>query len=110
ELIQDMKVIIIVNKMDLEQKLSIDKLRSLHPNGPIITTSIKEDEGIDQLEQAIADLYFSGEFEMEDITYVSNVRHIALLRDAQHSIQDAIEAINMDIPPDMVQIDIQKAW
>ena len=61
-------------------------------NGKIVTTSLLKEEGIDELEEAIADLFFEGTIESEDLTYVSNARHIALLHKAHATIEDALGA------------------
>ncbi|MGG1440793.1 tRNA uridine-5-carboxymethylaminomethyl(34) synthesis GTPase MnmE [Brevibacillus laterosporus] len=105
-----LQVIIIVNKTDLPQKLELDKVKEAFPNAPLILTSIKEEKGIDQLEQAIAHLFFTGRVQQEDMTYVSNARHINLLRQAEQAMEDAIDGIHQQMPVDMVQIDIKKAW
>ncbi|MED1787895.1 tRNA uridine-5-carboxymethylaminomethyl(34) synthesis GTPase MnmE [Brevibacillus laterosporus] len=105
-----LQVIIIVNKTDLSQKLELDKVKEAFPHAPLILTSIKEEKGIDQLEQAIAHLFFTGRVQQEDMTYVSNARHINLLRQAEQAMEDAIDGIHQQMPVDMVQIDIKKAW
>ncbi|MNL87328.1 tRNA modification GTPase MnmE [compost metagenome] len=38
------------------------------------------------------------------------MRHIALLKKAYKSLQDAYEAADMLIPIDMIQIDVRLAW
>lgn len=110
DLVLDLKVIVIVNKADLEHKLNIDELKDLIGPRTIITTSLKEQQGIDELEKAIAELYFAGGLEASDVTYVSNARHISLLKQAKRSIIDAIEGLNLGVPVDVVQIDLQKTW
>lgn len=55
-------------------------------------------------------MYFAGDLEAGDITYVSNARHISLLRQSERSIADAIEGTELGVPIDIVQIDIQKTW
>lgn len=110
DLVKGMKTIIIVNKSDLKGQINLDEVRALNMQAPIITTSLKEEEGIGELEQAIADLYFAGDLEAGDITYVSNARHISLLRQSERSIADAIEGTELGVPIDIVQIDIQKTW
>ncbi len=75
-----------------------------------MTTSLLEERGIDELEEAIAKLFFAGSIEAGDLTYVSNARHIALLGQALQAINDAIDAIAMGTPVDLVQIDFTKAW
>ena len=63
-----------------------------------------------ELEEAIAALFFEGQVEANDLTYVSNARHIALLHQAQEVIEDALNAAEMGVPVDMVQIDVTRTW
>ncbi|SDZ65124.1 tRNA modification GTPase [Evansella caseinilytica] len=102
--------IILINKSDLPMKTDMERIRKLAENQPVITTSILMDEGLDELEEAIKTLFFKGDLEPGDMTYVSNSRHIALLEQAKRSIADAIEAAAAAMPVDMVQIDITKTW
>ena len=53
----------------------------------VVTTAIIEEKGIDELEEAISDLFFTGSIEADDMTYVSNSRHIALLDQAYRAIE-----------------------
>lgn len=110
ETIKGMETIIIINKTDLPKKIDMEQVRQLANDRPLILTSLKEDNGVDDLEKAIAKLYFAGELESGDITYVSNARHIGLLKKALNSIEDALKGIEMEVPVDMVQIDMTKAW
>ncbi|MCL7747473.1 tRNA uridine-5-carboxymethylaminomethyl(34) synthesis GTPase MnmE [Halalkalibacter alkaliphilus] len=110
EAVEKMNVIVIVNKTDVEQKIDLEKVKKLAADRPLVTTSLLRDEGVDQLEQAIADLFFEGEIEGDDVTYVSNTRHIALLEQAKSTIEDAVGAIEMGVPIDLVQIDVTRTW
>lgn len=103
-------VIVIINKTDLPQKLDMDEVKALVGNATIVTTSLKEEKGIDDLEKAIANLYFEGQIEAQDLTYLSNARHIALLKQSEQTINDAIEAMKNGMPIDLVQIDLTRAW
>jgi tRNA modification GTPase len=103
-------VIVIINKTDLPQNLDIEEVKALVGDLTIVTTSLKEEQGIEELEKAIADLYFEGQIEAQDLTYLSNARHIALLKQADQTINDAIEAMRNGMPIDLVQIDLTRAW
>ena len=105
-----MDVIVIVNKTDLPQKINLERVKELAGNAPIVTTSLLEDRGVDELEEAISSLFFAGELEASDLTYVSNTRHIALISQALNTIQDAITAIEDGVPIDLVQIDLTRSW
>ena len=110
EAVKGMDVIVIVNKTDLPQKINIDRVYELAASHNVVTTSLLEEKGVDELEEAIAALFFSGSLEASDITYVSNARHIALLNQALQAINDSIHAIEIGTPVDLVQIDFTKAW
>ena len=110
EQIRGRQCIVIMNKMDLPQQLDMDIVRRYYPDELIVPMSVKAQEGIDRLEEAISGLFFSGKIEGGDLTYVSNVRHIALLKKAKKSLMDAYEAAEQYIPIDMIQIDVRLAW
>lgn len=110
EQIHGRQALVIMNKMDLPPRLDTGKLRSFFDEASIVPMSVLEEEGLDTLEEAISALFFGGKLESGDLTYVSNVRHIALLKKAHKSLQDAYEAAEMLIPIDMIQIDVRLAW
>ena len=64
----------------------------------IVTTSLLEEEGVDELEEAIATLFFEGSIEAGDLTYVSNARHIALLIKRAMQLRMRLKRLNMVIP------------
>ncbi|MFL2077089.1 tRNA uridine-5-carboxymethylaminomethyl(34) synthesis GTPase MnmE [Marinilactibacillus psychrotolerans] len=102
--------IIILNKMDLENHLDLEELKKLVNPESIIPTSIVTQDGLNDLEAKIADLFFSGKTGERDATYVSNIRHIALLNEAVDAFDDVIEGIETGMPVDLVQIDMTRAW
>ncbi|HCZ8192601.1 TPA: tRNA uridine-5-carboxymethylaminomethyl(34) synthesis GTPase MnmE [Staphylococcus aureus] len=110
EVVKNEDVIVIVNKMDLEQNIDINEVKDMIGDTPLIQTSMLKQEGIDELEIQIRDLFFSGEVQNQDMTYVSNSRHISLLKQARQTIQDAIDAAESGVPTDMVQIDLTRTW
>lgn len=109
ESVDDKKVIGIVNKLDLENNLDINYLEE-HFKIPLIKTSIINGEGVDELENEIQTMFFDGSLSSTDSTYVSNNRHINLLEQAKVSIEDAISSAAMDVPVDIIQIDLIKTW
>lgn len=110
EQIHGRQALVIMNKMDLPARLDEAKLHEYFSEASIVPMSVLEEEGLDKLEDAISELFFGGKLESGDLTYVSNVRHIALLKKAHRSLQDAYEAAEMHIPIDMIQIDVRLAW
>lgn len=110
ETIQNMDYIVVVNKTDLSQQIDLARVQALAGNRKVVTTSLLKEEGVTELEEAIAALFFEGSLEAGDMTYVSNARHIALLHQAHSTIKDAIEAAHAGVPVDMIQIDVTRTW
>ncbi|MFM9282299.1 tRNA uridine-5-carboxymethylaminomethyl(34) synthesis GTPase MnmE [Paenibacillus jiagnxiensis] len=110
EQIRGRQAIVIMNKMDLPSQVDRDILLRYFPEELIIPMSVKEEQGLEMLEEGISKLFFSGKLESADMTYVSNVRHIALLKKAKQSLKDAYEAADQFVPIDMIQIDVRLAW
>ncbi|MGG1550900.1 tRNA uridine-5-carboxymethylaminomethyl(34) synthesis GTPase MnmE [Paenibacillus ferrarius] len=106
----DRQTIVILNKIDLPQRLDVDIVRGYFPKERIVELSLIENKGIEQLEKAISNIFFEGKLESSDLTYVSNIRHISLLKQAKRSLTDALEANEQYVPIDMIQIDIRAAW
>ena len=109
DMLQDMNYIVIVNKTDLEQRLNMEEIHQL-AKGQVLTTSLVHDEGVDQLENALSDIFFQGNIMVENNMVVSNARHIQLLNQAQKTLEDARNALQMQLPLDMVQIDVTRTW
>lgn len=109
-MIKEMNSIVIINKTDLPQNIEIDEVKELVKNQPLITTSLIGDEGIEKLESALAALFFTGEQIDSSTAFVSNVRHIHLLKQSKKALEEAREALEFDMPLDMVQIDVRRTW
>lgn len=110
EVIKNEDVIVIINKTDLEQKLDIAEVKKMMGDAPTVETSMLSQAGIDELEEQIAKLFFEGAVQQQDMTYVSNARHISLLKSAKISINEAMNAAEMGVPIDIVQIDLIRTW
>ncbi|PLT47924.1 GTPase and tRNA-U34 5-formylation enzyme TrmE [Paenibacillus pasadenensis] len=104
------QVIVIVNKTDLPERLELAEVREALPDSRIVPMSVLQEQGLDDLEQAIRELFFEGQLESADLTYVSNARHISLLHRATDALRDAVSATEAGIPIDMVQLDVRAAW
>ena len=110
ETTKGMKRIILFNKTDLPSKLSIEDIAPYANEEEIVTTSMLNKEGIDQLEEKIAGYFFQGQMNERDATYLSNTRHIALLEKAEQALVEVQNGIEMEMPVDLIQIDFTRAW
>lgn len=109
KLTEPKKRIIVLNKTDLGQKLSVDEVKEL-THSEIISTSILKEKNLEELEDAIKELFFSGIKNSNDQVLVTNQRQVALLKKAKGELEDVIDAVNNDVPVDIAQIDFNGAW
>ena len=110
ETTKGMKRIILFNKTDLPSKLSKEDIAPYANEEEIVTTSMLNKVGIDQLEEKIAGYFFQGQMNERDATYLSNTRHIALLEKAEQALVEVQNGIEMEMPVDLIQIDFTRAW
>ena len=104
-LIKNKKHIILINKIDLENKLDLNKIKEEY-----ISISIKNNKGIDKLKQKIKELFNLEQLETEDLTYLSDARSISLLKKSLNYIEESISSINKEEPIDIVELNIKDAW
>jgi tRNA modification GTPase len=110
EKIKNYPTIIIVNKTDLPQRIDYEQVKIKSGKKKMIPLSVKTENGLNLLEEAIKDMFFAGNVDMNDQTYVSNARHIQLLEQAKTNIMDVINGVEQGIPLDMAEIDMKNAW
>ena len=108
--IGDRNTIVLANKMDLETKTTVENIKALIPNGIIIETSMEEAKGIDKVKDEIEKLVYKGDVKQSESLIVNNLRHLDLLRNAEQSIKDAINMVNLNEALEFIEIDVNKAY
>ena len=103
------KRIIILNKMDIGQKINVQEMKKL-TNSEVISTSILKQVNLDELENLIKKLFFSGITNSNDQILVTNQRQSGLLAKAKKQLEDVISAVEDGVPVDIAQIDFNGAW
>ncbi|MDO4670587.1 MAG: tRNA uridine-5-carboxymethylaminomethyl(34) synthesis GTPase MnmE [Aerococcus sp.] len=108
---KQMTRIILLNKSDLAPVLDqADLVPYLNDQDALITTSITQDQGMNDLETRINQLFFSGATGERDATYLTNTRHIDLLEKASAALDDVQQGIAMAMPVDLIQIDFTRCF
>lgn len=103
---KDKKVIVVINKSDLERKINLDDIKYQN----IVYTNTIDLNGINSLKEKIVELFNLNELEQQDYTYLSNVRQISLAKDAYQILEEVDNGIKNEVPIDMIEIDIKRAW
>ena len=102
EQIRNKPHIVIVNKIDLEQKLEL--------NEECIKISIKEKKGLEQIKDKISEIFNLEKIKTQDMTYLSNARSISLLKKANNLLVCSLTNIENNYPIDIVEIDLKESW
>ncbi|MEG1294165.1 MAG: tRNA uridine-5-carboxymethylaminomethyl(34) synthesis GTPase MnmE [Clostridium sp.] len=109
KLIENRKSIIILNKTDLEMILTKSELEK-KTGQKVIPVSIKEQVGIDDLEQQIKTMFYSGEIDFNDEVMITNVRHKTAMKEALNSLKLVKKSIDDQMPEDFYSIDLMNAY
>ena len=109
EFIKDRKSVVLLNKSDLEQVVSIDEIMEKSGHA-VIAISAKKESGIDKLEEEIKSLFYEGEIDFNDQVMITNVRHAQALREAYDSILMVKRSIEDEMPEDFYSIDLMNAY
>ena len=110
EYIADKKSIVLMNKMDLGNKWTKEDIQKKLPDAEILETSILKRKGVDQIEDAIINLVYSGRVKQNDSLLITNVRHKELLERSKKYLEDARDMISMREAMDFIEIDIKSAY
>ncbi len=110
EEIQYKKVIILLNKSDLDKKVSKEYMAEKLPGAKIILTSMKTGEGISQIGDEVENMVYGGAVAQGNSVTVTNTRHIALIENALLSINEAIETTELKEALDIIEIDVRNAY
>ena len=120
-LLDGKKAIILLNKSDLENKITEESLkenlakRLKHREDiRILRTSTidpsSENSGMEELEETIRNMFFEGELKHNNELVVTNLRHKEALQDALHSLQLVERSIENGMPEDFYSIDLTSAY
>lgn len=107
EMIKDRKSIIILNKLDLESKITEADERLKNASKNIIKISALNKIGLEELENKITELFNLNEINLNDDLIITNIRHKNLISQAIKNTEDARKALNEKMPLDIVTIFIK---
>jgi len=103
--IKDKKYIVLLNKIDLDIKISQEVISNFNNK---IDISAKTGKGIDDLKTEIKNLFFNGEINSESLI-ISNTRHKQALYRALENCDTALSRVNANEYLDLISIYITAA-
>lgn len=119
-LIQDKKIIILLNKSDLTEMVSLESVEEMFDRivendrekggMKIIRFSARENEGLDLLTSFIKEMFFHGQISYNDEIYITSARHREALMEALDSICQVQVSLKNQMPEDFYSIDLMNAY
>lgn len=110
DLITHQKVIILMNKSDLDSKVRKEDLKEHLHTCTIIETSATTFKGLDLLEEEIKQQFMMGHLDLDNEVVVHNVRHKQSLEKSYQALIQVIESIDMGMPEDCWAIDMHNSY
>ena len=113
DLIVDKKVIVLLNKSDLDKKADIHLLYKkikANPEWKYVEISAKTQDGISDFYEILKDMFFAGSLSFNDEIYITNIRHKNALMEAEQSLMMVEQSIMDDMPEDFFSIDLMNAY
>lgn len=114
DLMSSKKSIILLNKSDLEAKVSLEDMQkiceSFKEDYMILNTSMTEDIGLKELEEAMKDMFIHGKIDMNEEVTITNIRHKEALSDAKDSLLLVRQSLLDEMPEDFYSIDLMNAY
>lgn len=110
EELKNKKAIILLNKIDLESNIEIDKIKEYVDEDSIINISALKNIGIDTLNTKIEEMVYIGSVRSSSDLMITNTRHKDALFKAYESINDAVKAIDDNMPYDFIEVDFKNIW
>lgn len=108
-MIENKKAIILLNKSDLKQEVSLDEIQT-RSNKAAFQISVKDNSGLEKIELEIKDMFFKGEITLNEDIYITNERHKNELERAYQSLRLVKQSIRDEMPEDFYTIDLMNAY
>ena len=107
EIIKNKKVIIVLNKNDLETKIDENNNLLKEVTNYIVKISALKKEGIEDLYNKISEMFNLNEINVDNEIVITNLRHKNLISKAIENVNKAKETLENSMPSDIIAIFIK---
>jgi len=107
QVIKDKNAIIILNKTDLKEKNIYKDERIKAVGKKIIEMSVLNKDGLEELYQALVEMFNINTIEVGNEVLITNIRHKNLLEEASGHVGIAMDSMKSNMPIDVIAINIK---
>lgn len=104
------KTLVLINKIDLESRLDMDKVKEYIAEENIIHISAMENKGLESIHDKIETMVYEGRVSNKGDVMITNTRHKDAIYKAMNSINDAIKGLEDHMSYDFIGVDLKDAW
>ena len=104
DIIKNKKVIILLNKSDLNNVLNENDKIFQNITKYVFKVSILEGKGLEQLEKAISEMFNLNEINLDNEVIITNIRHKNLISNAIENVKKARNTLDENMPIDIIAI------
>lgn len=114
DMIQERKCIILLNKSDLNSEIFLEDFKRQFKDRQgdviIIRTSTRENTGMDDFEDAVKKLFFTGSISSDSDIMITSLRHKEALEESLESLTHVKSSLEDNMPEDFYSIDLMDAY
>lgn len=108
DIAKNKKSIIILNKIDLKQKIKKNNIKILNSSENIIEISTISNIGLEDLYEKITQMFNLNDINLDNEILITNIRHKNLISKAIKDIEKTKSTINENMPIDIIAIFIKE--
>lgn len=110
KLLAGKRCIVLVNKSDLTQKITVKEIEALGLGFPVLSVSAKTEEGIEEFRSLVKEMFDRGDLSMNEEVILSNARQKECMEEAYQSLLLVLDHLDEGIPEDLLTIDLMNAY
>lgn len=107
--IRGKKTVVLLNKTDLQQRLSAAEIEGCLPESRILPVSVKRGKGFETLMDTLKEMFLQGGGIERQSGLLINTRHKDALLRAKDALLRCMETIQSRMPEDFISMDLQDA-
>ncbi len=109
QMIQGKTALFLLNKIDLESKVTEEDILPFAAKENIIPISVSENTGLNLLTKRLTELFFGGNIGVSENAFINNARQKNAMYQAKKSLERVLATIRDKMPEDFISMDLQDA-
>ncbi|MBO5141869.1 MAG: tRNA uridine-5-carboxymethylaminomethyl(34) synthesis GTPase MnmE [Clostridia bacterium] len=114
KLVENKNYIVLINKIDIGTKINKEQVEQIvsnnnEKNAKIVEISAQKEIGLVELENTIEEMFNLSKIDINNEIVITNARHKNAINKAKEEIKNVLTSNKMEIPIDMLSIDLQNA-